>query len=180
MNITPVNNNQSFGMAFRLKGDAARKLSEKFHTSNDATAAKNYFMDNIANPIKALKSEVIYDGQKVFVKSPDKDKAIEVLDNGRNYYYPWVSDNYHSINFHVADGDKRVYSVHYDSPQNAKGGIWHEFGNLFDSDLKLHCAREIAKDMDIQASKAAARQYELTLKKDAIDKTASELQDIFG
>ena len=64
MRVNAVNN-QSF-TGFKLKGDGVRVLAEKF--VNDPQYEKA-FMRRIVSPLKNTKTDVIYDGQDVFVKN---------------------------------------------------------------------------------------------------------------
>ena len=64
MNITPVqNNSQSFGMAFKLKGDGAKKLAT--FLEEVAPSTSNHVMEDLIKPIHPLKTNVIYDGQVI-------------------------------------------------------------------------------------------------------------------
>ena len=182
MNINTVqyNNNQSFGMSFKLKGNGAEKIAKSFSNCKNVENAEKYFMDYIAKPIQKLKSEVIYDGEKVFVKAHNSEKTIEVLDDGLNGHIPWVSSDFRSINFNIKSDDAYAYSVLYGEPQNKVDGIINILELSSGDELKLICAREIAKDMDAVAAKKAYEIQSETAKEMFIKEKTQQLQELFA
>lgn len=173
MNVNPVqNNSQSFGMALRLKDDAAKKIAESFYQLRDPKFARDCFIKHIADPIQQLKTDVIYDGKKVLVL--DKNDVIEVLDNNKSPYLPFSDDGKRTMKFHIArNGKPEIYAV--PMPK-------HEFTFALTTgdELKLMAAREIGKDLDIKALKLSEKEFETAQKQNKINETAKYLQDLFG
>ena len=78
MEITPMQNNQSFGMAFRLQGNGAKKMATSIVESKVPQTTNDFFVNQIIEPIQKLKSEVIYDGEKVLVKNEELKKTLQL------------------------------------------------------------------------------------------------------
>lgn len=81
MNVSAVqnNNSQSFGMSIKLKGDSAKRLATIIEECNQEYGSK--ISETLKN-IHGLKSEVICDGGKVFVKGPGMSVA-EILESDK-------------------------------------------------------------------------------------------------
>ena len=164
MNISPIqnNNSQSFGMAFRLKGDGAKKLATFLEETNSAT--NKHVMEDLIKPIDALKTNVVFDGENVLVEGASVSKNSPVVMPG----------TYDKDLQYVLDGGK-VYHVIYNKPK--------KFIEVFESHplmQKLFNAREIAKDMDVQAAKQAYDGQLVAQKQARIEAKAKELQDLYG
>ena len=188
MNITPINQNngfQSFGMAFKVNANGAKKLAENFHSYSDPMIAEKYFMQDIGEPLKKLKSKVTYDGERVFVENESGTKLYEVLDNNRNCMEPFspAESDYRRIGFHVKEKGSdavSVYNIDYSEPQNKISGLSNTLALTSDDQLKLLCAKEIATDLDRIAAKQSQETYANNLKEKAINETANRLSEIFG
>lgn len=93
MRVENVQSGQNFGMAFKLKGDGAKKLAEKFHSYSDPSIAEESFVKKFVKPVEKFKSEVIYDGKDVFVKDHETSDIYKVMDevkpvvDGSSAYY---------------------------------------------------------------------------------------------
>lgn len=97
MNIQGINNSQSFGMAFRINGyNGAKRLAQKIHGYNDPKLAEGFFVKDVVKPLEKIKSEVVYDGNDVFVIDGVTKDKYKVLyhgdyrlskDNGVRSYY---------------------------------------------------------------------------------------------
>ena len=163
MNVTPVqNNSQSFGMAFKLKGDGAKKLATFLEETN--TATNKYVMDELIPSIHSLKTNVIYDGQDVMVAGKKVSDKVPVAMPGTDY-----KDLQYLL-------DNEVYHVKYALPKNKLIDVYtgHPLTQT------LFNAKEIAKDMDV---KAATQTYEAQVtagKQTRIEESAKKLQDLYG
>ena len=187
MNIAPINqnnNSQSFGMALKLRGNAARNLAEDFASCTNPKQAEEYFINHIAKPIEDLKSKVLYDGKRVIVEDETGLKAYEVLDNNVSPMMPFQPKESHfrQIGFHVKEigaDNVSVYTVNYRAPQN-RGGISSTLALSRGDELKLLCAKEIGKDLDRIAAENAQKAYSDTAKQKAIEETTDKLNKMFG
>lgn len=182
MDITPVQNNQSFGMAFRLQGNGAKKIASSIVESKVPQATEDFFVKQIAEPIQKLKSEVIYDGEKVLVKNEElkKGSVIEVLDDNHSGFKPFSPQEarFREFGFHVnVDGERRVYKILY--PEQNRS-LSNSLALLSGDDCKLVCAREIAKDLDAQLAKKTYEAEAARVKAETIQNTANKLQELFG
>lgn len=182
MEITPMQNNQSFGMAFRLQGNGAKKMATSIVESKVPQTTNDFFVNQIIEPIQKLKSEVIYDGEKVLVKNEElkKDSVIEVLDNNMWGYIPFSPQNarFMEFGFHVnIDGKECVYKIQYPERNQA---LNNELVLLDGDDCKLLCAREIAKDLDAQLAKKTYAQEAAREKAETIKNIANKLQELYG
>lgn len=93
MNIQRTSSSPAFGMAFRLSNyKAAKALAQKFHSYSDPAVAEKYFVKDVVKPLENVKSDVLYDGNDVFVIdgfTKDKYKLLDAFStsNGnRNSY----------------------------------------------------------------------------------------------
>ena len=179
MNVSPVqnNNSQSFGMAFRLKGDGAKKLATLLEEVNSKEAS--HITDDLIKPIHELKTaDVIYDGKDVMIKPLNNlkssswggDEVLFVTDKR-----PSVANhmNRSSVKYYVGKNDYRV--VNY--PELQELSSLEEKTQL---GQKLLNAREIVKDMDKQAAQRAYDAQQVAEKNARIDAKAKELQDLYG
>lgn len=179
MNVSPVqnNNSQSFGMAFKLKGDGAKKLATLLEEVNSKEAY--HITEDLIKPIHSLKTaDVIYDGKDVTINpiknlkssSWDDDEVMAVSDKK-----PGVSNymNRSSVKYYL---DKDDYCV-VDYPERKELSSLEEKTSL---GQKLLNAREIVKDMDKQAAQRAYEAQQLAEKNARIDAKAKELQDLYG
>lgn len=163
MNITPVqNNSQSFGMAFKLKGDGAKKLAAFLEETNSAT--NRHVMEDLIKPINALKTEVVYDGRDVLI---GKNSVSERL--------PVAAGSNGTILKYRLNGGSDVYHIIYDVPQGLVN--IHERHPFMQ---QLFNAKEIAKDMDRVAAQKAYEAQQAAVKQVCIEKAAKKLQDLYG
>ena len=183
MNISPVqnNNSQSFGMAFHLRGNGAKKLAETFNNTSDPDAVTRYFMERVAEPIQKLKSEVLYDGDKVLVKdTANSGDIVEILDTNYGTMRPF-SDSRKSLCMHVnMHGENDIYRIFYPVSENEFSRLSYELALAQGDDLKLRLAREIAKDMDKKAAQKTYDAAQKAAKQARVDELAKNLQDLFG
>lgn len=165
MNVTPVqnNNSQSFGMAFKLKGDGARKLATLLEETNAATNKR--VMEDLIAPIHSLKTEVVYDGKNVSVGGRVVSERCPA---------PMPGSDYKDLQYVLEDG--KVYHVIYDSPKNNLLDVYE--GNPLMQ--KLFNAREIAKDMDVKAADAAYKSQQAAAKEARILKMVQNLENLYG
>ena len=146
MRINNVQNGQNFGMAFKLKGNGALNLAERFHMHSDPKVAEKAFVDKFISPLQKLKSDVIYDGSHVVVHDAMSAKAYEVLDKNPTVgkYLDKTTINYD------------VKSIGVNKDQNSYGKLYGDDKKLPDIsslkneglERKLLIAREIAEDLD--------------------------------
>lgn len=178
MNVSPVqnNNSQSFGMAFKLKGDGAKKLATLLEEVNSKEAS--HITEDLIKPIHELKTaDVIYDGKDVTItpvrtfKSSFEDFDVLVVSDKK----PGVSNymNRSSVKYYV---DKDDYCV-VDYTERKELSSLEEKTSL---GQKLLNAREIVKDMDKQAAQRAYKAQQVTEKNARIDARAKELQDLYA
>ena len=178
MNVSPVqnNNSQSFGMAFRLKGDGAKKLATLLEDVNSKEAS--HITDDLIKPIHELKTaDVIYDGKDVTItpvrtfKSSFEDFDVLVVSDKK----PGVSNymNRSSVKYYVGKDDYCVV----DYPERKELSSLEEKTSLGQKFLN---AREIVKDMDKQAAQRAYDAQQVAEKNARIDARAKELQDLYA
>lgn len=166
MNINPVqnNNSQSFGMAFKLKGDGAKRLATLLEETNPAT--NKHIMDDLIAPINSLKTEVVYDGKDVMIYGLSVSKRPPVA---------MPRTNKTDLQY-VLDNGEHVYHIKYKKPQKK----FVDFCEAHPLIQKLFNAREIAKDMDAKAAQKAYNVKMAAEKQARIDEEAKKLQDMFG
>lgn len=152
MNVSPVqNNSQSFGMAFKLKGDGAKKLATFLEEANPAT--NKYLMEDLIKPINELKTtDVVYDGKKVLING----KPFFSVSDCRPEVFPGLKT---LISYSFEDGSDYWVKYKYDVSQNLR-----DFPKSHPLLRKLFNAREIAKDIDAKVSKAIS-EIQQTVKK---------------
>lgn len=180
MNVSPVqnNNSQSFGMAFKLKGDGAKKLATLLEEVNSKEAY--HITEDLIKPIHSSKTaDVIYDGKDVTINpiknlksSPwDDDEVMAVSDKKptlESYMYTSTAK------YDLSDSNDFIM---VDYPERK------ELSSLEEKTLlgqKLLNAREIVQDMDKRAANKAYEAQQLAEKKARIDAKAKELQDLYG
>lgn len=164
MNITPVqNNSQSFGMAFKLKGDGAKKLAAFLEETNSAT--NRHVMEDLIKPINALKTEVVYDGRDVLIGQDSVSECLPVAMPGSN----------NKILRYRLNGGSDVYHIIYDVPQGLVN-IYERHPFM----QQLFNAKEIAKDMGKISAAQAYKTQQAAEKQARIEETAKKLQDLFG
>ena len=179
MNISPVqnNNSQSFGMAFRLKGNGAKELATLLEEIGPSEAS--HITEDLIKPIHELKTaDVIYDGRDVTIKqinnlkssSWDDDEVLVVSDK-----MPDVTNymNCSSVKYYVDKDDYCV--VNYPGLKDLSS-----LGENTILGQKLLNAREIVKDMDEQAAQRAYKVQQEAEKNARISAKAKELQDLYG
>ena len=187
MNVSPVqnNNSQSFGMAFKLKGDGAKKLATLLEDVNSKEAS--HITDDLIKPILELKTAdviydvfvffFIYDGKDVTItpvrtfKSSFEDFDVLVVSDKK----PGVSNymNRSSVKYYVGKDDYCVV----DYPERKELSSLEEKTSLGQKFLN---AREIVKDMDKQAAQRAYDAQQVAEKNARIDARAKELQDLYA
>lgn len=163
MNITPVqNNSQSFGMAFKLKGDGAKKLAAFLEETNSAT--NKYVMEELIKPIHDLKTEVVYDGADILIGKATVSPRMPIE----------LGKDYRDLQY-ILNGGSNFYRIKYDKPQ--------KYGDLLNGNSflqQLFNAKEIAKDMDRVAAQKAYEAQQAAVKQVRIEKAAKKLQDLYG
>ena len=160
MNIRPVqNNSQSFGMAFKLKGDGAKKLAAFLEETNSAT--NRHVMEDLIKPI----NEVVYDGRDVLIGQDSVSECLPVAMPGSN----------NRILRYRLNGGSDVYHIIYDVPQGLVN--IHERHPFMQ---QLFNAKEIAKDMGKISAAEAYKTQQAAEKQARIEETAKKLQDLFG
>lgn len=164
MNVTPVqNNSQSFGMAFKLKGEGAKKLATFMDEVNSAT--NKHLIEDLIEPIHALKTEVVYDGKYVLIGQNSVSERCPVAMPDTD-----CKDLQYSL-----DGGEYVYHIIYEKPQKSLNVVEaHPFMQ------QLFNAREIAKDVDRIAAKQAYKTQQISEKEARIEASAKKLQDLYG
>ena len=164
VNLIQSNSTQSFGMAFRVKGDGAKKLAETFV---DAPNTEKYVMKNIIKPIQDLKTEVIFDGENAVVKTAS-GREIDVFPKEPVA----MPNNAKDIQYVTGDG---VYQVVYSRPKNIASI------RTQDPTVKmLFNAKEIAKDIDAKMVEKAYTKTKNLSREEQIEQKAKQLQDLFG
>ncbi len=159
------NNNQSFGMSFKVKEDGAKKLAEIFV---DAPKTERYVMNNIIKPIQSSKSKVIFDGENAIVKSPDGSKVFDI--------YPKdaisMPNNHRDIQYIT---DKGIYHINYNRPKNLD-----TIKNQNPIIKMLFNAKEIAKDLEEKMLGKTTTKAKNLSQEEKIAQKAKHLQDLFG
>ncbi len=192
LTINPMNNNsQSFGMAYDpMKGVdrkiVSRKIAEEIHASNAPGIIKEELKQTI-EAIKALKTQVLTDGDKVIVQHPVTSKEYEVLN-----YSPWHNDkeskkviNYcvkeikKGFNFENPDNNATNITIRYAKEATGIGSPAWDAAYAGSPILRKHIiAKEIATDFDKQLAQKVEKEAEYVAKENAIDKTANEFEAI--
>lgn len=182
MNITPMqNNSQSFGMAFRLKGDGAKKLATLLYDVN--TEQASHITEELIKRIHASNTDVIYDGKDVIIKASSefvpgmyrKGEEPRIVDLVVSDKAP-VVDNKNFWQYQVNGGStifKRQYLKNCPSlqpPRLEPEAISQQLSN----------AKEIVRYLDYKA----AGKFFLTgldaLKEATIAAKTKELLDLYG
>lgn len=189
MNISPVqnNNSQSFGMAFHLKGNGAKKLATVIEETNSIPQQK-HIMNEILGVIKDLKSKVTYDGATVSIEPPGgyriadltdlklENKSSRAIATSYERPYSGTTPDPKVVSFVVYDGYGPIrYDIQY--PNDVNISQFKESDPLLQ---KLLNAREVAKDLDKKAAQKAYEDSVNAAKQARIDERTKELQDLFG
>ncbi len=188
MNVTPTqNNSQSFGMAYRMKGDASKRIAEEILEFSFPKIGQDYFVNNLAKPLKKLTTEVVADGEKVFIEHPVTKQKFEVLD-----HRPWQTKNSNCKEIHYPlslvknaklDGIGAIYvphTVQYPESQNIGKPAW-DAAFVYKGMMRKHIvALEVAKDFDRIAAAKAQEATAKTKHKTETNQIASKLQELFG
>lgn len=188
MNVTPTqNNSQSFGMAYRMKGDASKRIAEEILEFSFPKIEQDYFVNKLAKPLRELTTEVIADGEKVFIEHPVTKQRYEVLDHS-----PWQTKNSNCKEIHYPlslvknpklEGIGEVYAPHavqYSESQNIGKPAW-DAAFVYKGMMRKHIvALEVAKDFDRIAAAKAQDAAAKTSHNTETNKIASKLQELFG
>lgn len=183
MNVTPVqnNNSQSFGMAFKLKGDGAKKLATTLEEVSSDCASR--FEKNVLDKIHASKTDVIYDGENVIIHADSRDIPVRrlswgdtelVVDDKTPVAMPNTNDKVLQYVAKVGN-DEHVFKVGYDKPQ--------KFLNVLEGTplmQKLFNAKEILKVLDAKAAERAYNAEQAAAKMDRIEERANKLSELYS
>lgn len=177
MNVNTVqnNNSQSFGMAFRLKGDGAKQLAT--HLESVGPKEASYIIEDLIKPIHELKTvDVIYDGSSsVLIKNIAKDNSTwEVIDKA-----PSPDTTNHSVRYPIRDisrdGLIKDLIINYSSYKPLS-----DLNKNSHFEQRLLNAREIAKELDRQNALKAHEAQQVAERAARIEAKAKELQDLYG
>lgn len=184
MNVTPVqnNNSQSFGMAFKLKGDGAKKLATALEEVSSEHAPR--FEKNVLDKIHASKTDVIYDGKDVIIKANSED----VFDNSWNpeelidlvvceQIPVAMPDTCNKVFQYAAKvgNDPLVFKVAYHKSQT-----FLDIAENSPLTQKLFNAKEILRVLDVKATDRAYKAELAATKMDRIDATVKRLEELYG
>lgn len=176
------NNNLHFGMAYKMKGNAAKRVAEYIQGSCNSKETEEAFI-KIANKLNELTTEVIADGNDVIVKNPTTKITYYIKEapawskerNGKVISYPIEirtsngKSCYDNIDISYSDDQSKIGSAAWDS-NFAYGGIFRKH---------IH-ALEIAKEFDKRAAIAATERAEELAKTKDIETTTNKLNSLFG
>ena len=185
LSINPMNNHQqSFGMAYApMKGvdkrTVSRKIAEEIHASNAPDIIKKELTETI-EAIKALKTQVLTDGDKVIVQHPVSGVKYKVLN-----YSPWYDgENERIVRYCVRAIDtpeQELTNIQIRYPKSAIGIGSPAWDATYAGSplLRKHIiAKEIATDFDSQLAKKVDNEAKGVAKEKAIDNTANEFEAI--
>lgn len=182
MNINS-NNNLHFGMAYRMKGDAAKRVAEYCQEMVNPKEAEEYFI-KMANELKKLTTEVIAEGGDVRVVDPitkqvykmTDSPAWRVGDSGRVIKYPVEAEA------HCGTQPAKVnIDVAYSEDQSKICSPAWEANFVYDGLFRKHIhALEVAKEFDRQAAIDAANRAAELAKAESITSRAEKLTELFG
>lgn len=146
MRVSNVQYGQNFGMAFKLKGMGADALAEHFHSFSDPKVAEKAFVKEFVEPLKKLKSDVIYDGSNVVVHDSKSAKAFEILDAKPNTSaYKGKTTMDYEVKALGVRGNRDSYSILYGNEKDLPDSSKFEFPGF---ERQLAIAKEIAADLD--------------------------------
>ena len=170
MYITPLNN-QSF-TGFRLKDGGAKALAEIFVDKPDYEKA---FIRNIINPLKKVKTEVIYDGRDVFVKNEFGKRLV------KNYAEPdeFGLNKYSVFKVKVQDmSDKKRFRNEDYYIDDGGSGARKTLKNSENTSIpaKFFAAKEIAKYEDDILFPNSAEKVSVPTRENLIDDKITELK----
>ena len=191
LSINPMSNNsQSFGMAYGFEklyvSSTSKAIAREIEESVNPNSTQKYFAESIVKPLKELKTEVVAEIDKVFVKHPISGQRYEMLD-----YQPWAPEKSYGreVNYRVKKlteneigGEEEVISTWHKDPQNSIGSLAWDANYLYTTPImrKHIAALEIAREFDKQAAAKAAQEAMETAKNQATEQTAKFLQDLVG
>ncbi len=166
MNVSPVQNNtsQSFGMAFRLKGDGAKKLATFLEETSPVTNKR--VMEDLIAPINSLKTEVVYDGKNVLIDGCSVSERCPVA---------MPNTNNRDLQYLLNDGEDVVH-IKYKEPKTFLLDVYEPYPLM----QKLFNAREIAKEIDARSAQKAYQTQMIAEKEARIADKAQQLQVLFG
>lgn len=183
MNVTPVQNNntQSFGMAFKLKGDGAKKLATALEEVSSDYASR--FEKDVLGKIHASKTDVIYDGKDVTIKANSADLFSYGKPNNTTDLLVFAkipvampNSDCKVLQYVAKDGNaEHVFKVAYDKPQ--KFIDVEEVNPLMQ---KLFNAREILKALDARAADRAYKAEQAAAKQARIEEIANKLSELYS
>lgn len=143
VNFNP--NIQSFS-GYRFSGDGAKKFSERIKNSPDSQNLKRYLNEHILKPLKAIKSELIYDGQKVTVKHGYTGEVFEIPNVRPARPAP---NNENTILYKIKTESGTIeYPVWYIKNQSSMGTVGRELELLPYEWHPFVAAREVALNAD--------------------------------
>lgn len=174
MNISSVqNNSQSFGMSLSLIKRGPENLAAKFHNSRVPEFREDKFTHEVINAVKDLKSKLIYDGSKVFVKPANHLDGDVVEITLSNKAKASASDK---GRFGLLSNNARWENNHYQS--------------MDEEDMELLGKFKKARDLAVfydkkEAERVASRnqflsQYTNGRPQESVEETANRLQNLYG
>ena len=181
MNVSPLqyNNSQSFGMAFKLKKDGAKKLAAFLDGLDPKEASR--IQEDLIKPIHAAKTEVVFDGTDIIIKNVSrnlvsgskKDSKSKTLDLKISHLKPIISYNPgYSVRYFV---ENKKYpngiSISHDTPHSIN--LSKESNPLVQ---KLFNTREIVKYLEAEVQNKTYN----SAKKARIKSKAKELKGLYG
>ena len=164
---------------------ATRKMAAEIQSSHAPELVEKELIEAIKT-IKALKTQVLTDGDKVIVKHPVSGGKFEVLNAG-----PWSNDPHRKIvnycveaideGFDFLNSDARNISISYPKPATGLGTPANKAAYISVPIVRKHIiAAEIAKDFDSQLAKKAVEDAASAAKTKSTDETAKRLLGLFG
>ena len=182
LKINPYNNNQqSFGMAYRVKGDASKRIAENLAQYSE----KTQFIDNVLKPLDELKTKVIADGDRVLIEHPVTKNWFEVTD-----YRPWMNKNSYgksisyplnTIESNGAKGEFINHTINYTENQNRIGKPAWDANFIYDGILRKHVsALEVAKDFDKELAKENALKVKNEAVAETVETIAQKIDNLFA
>jgi len=177
-----INNNSqtNFGMAYKMQPlePASRKIAESISNCIYPEVRKEYF-EKLAGNIKALKTKVMTDGDRVIITHPVSATRYEVIDES-----PVAEPTSSSmvINYHVmkeltqgGDWQSDYIKIRYSKPQ-ADGTYAHDSALFYDGIMRKHInGYEIARKFDDDLVNHNEKIESLNEKNKYIDTISSEL-----
>ena len=173
-------NNLHFGMSYKMINDANCKIAQHIHETFNPKYMEDSFI-KIANELKTLKTEVIADGDDVFVKD-SKGNIYEVLDKA-----PKLKDD-KNVNYPVKNRSNKLikniehnFPIYYKNSQSTVGSPAWSSTFLYSGPIRKHAnALEIGKELDRQMATNSTKLNDEVKKYAEINSSAKKLQDLFG